>query len=160
MHSMARDLQPVIRRVLALLEMYSLDAEFLLLRTAAVESRFQHIVQGYNSPGPALGLWQMEPDTAKDIIKNYLHYRQEIRIQMNGIVGFSEWGRDVEWHLKTKIDLQVAFARLQYRRDPHPIPAKDDLEGQADYWKRVYNTNLGAGDPADFVRIAREYGLQ
>ena len=41
------------------------------------------------------------------------------------------------------------IARLLFWRHPEPIPT--DLEGQAHYWKRYYNTPLGAGTPSEYI---------
>ena len=45
--------------------------------------------------------------------------------------------------------LGVLFARLHYLRDPWPIQAT--LRGQADTWKRDYNTVAGAGTPEQYI---------
>lgn len=55
--------------------------------------------------------------------------------------------------------LACLFARLHYMRVPAPIPL--DLHGQAEYWKRYYNTHAGKGTPmkylADWKSLAEPY---
>lgn len=46
--------------------------------------------------------------------------------------------------------LAVAFCRLHYFRDPHPIPS--DRASQDAMYKRVYNSILGSAKPGDFTR--------
>jgi hypothetical protein len=41
-------------------------------------------------------------------------------------------------------------ARLVLSNIPENIPS--DLKGQADYWKRYYNTSAGAGTANDFIK--------
>lgn len=57
----------------------------------------------------------------------------------------------------SNISLQVAFCRLKYRRDKHSIPSFKDVENQAKYWKRVYNTELGKGTVEHFMKASKDY---
>ena len=43
------------------------------------------------------------------------------------------------------------MARIHYLRVPEALPAADDVVGLAAYWKRYYNTELGAGTVEKFV---------
>ena len=56
----------------------------------------------------------------------------------------------------SNIALQVAFCRLKYRRDKYPLPKASDLEGQAKYWKRVYNSKLGKGTVKHFIEMNKK----
>ena len=70
------DLVPLIRDVCMNLVGHTNFQEVqLLLGTAAVESYF--IYRRQLGGGPAVGLWQMESRTARDIFDNYLRYRPE-----------------------------------------------------------------------------------
>jgi hypothetical protein len=44
------------------------------------------------------------------------------------------------------------MARLVYLRAPSPLPQDDDIEALAAYWKKYYNTDLGAGKVQDFIK--------
>ena len=58
---------------------------------------------------------------------------------------------DLEFCLLSNIGLQVAFCRLHYRRVPAALPKSNDLEAQAKYWKKNYNSHLGRGTIEHFM---------
>ena len=120
--------------------MYSEDAASLVYRTGMAESGYRCLKQMGN--GPALGFFQCEPKTMLDIMSNYVDYRQAIKQKIIDLGYNKEHSSDL---LMSNIALQVAFCRLQYRRDKHKIPDKKNTVKQAKYWKRVYNTKLGKG---------------
>lgn len=43
------------------------------------------------------------------------------------------------------------MCRIHYRRVSEPLPAAGDLPAQAAYWKKWYNTELGAGTEAEYI---------
>lgn len=47
--------------------------------------------------------------------------------------------------------LSVLYARLFYMLVPDVFPEEDDVESQARYWKRFYNTEAGSGTAEDFI---------
>ena len=47
----------------------------------------------------------------------------------------------------------------KYRRDKYSLPKHDDLDGQAKYWKRVYNTRLGKGTESHFIKANKGYNI-
>lgn len=124
-------------------------AERLLLGTAAVESKFQHLRQ---IRGPALGLWQMEPATARDLFHNFLRFRPELLDAVSDLKGDQPTG----WSspLAGNLYFACAMARAHYFRVPQPMPV--DPSGYAAYWKEHYNTPLGRGTEAKFMRAYRE----
>lgn len=123
-------------------------AEQLLLGTALVESRLKYLKQ---INGPALGIWQMEPDTHADMYRNFLDYKPELRTLV------WTFGSDAQ-DLIGNLPYACAMARLKYYRDPKPIPK--DLTGQAEYWKRVYNTEGGAGTVEKYLLRWNRYAIQ
>lgn len=125
----------------------SKEANFLSLCTAAIESDCGHYVKQIG--GPALGFWQMEPDTHNDIWDNCdavcgVNYSVETRVN-NLMGGFA-------FDSKTLIQQPMyacAMARLKYSMDPQPLPKLSgdrlvDSNNFYNYYKRVYNTYLGA----------------
>lgn len=42
--------------------------------------------------------------------------------------------------------------RINHPVNPRPLPAVDDLQGMAEYWKKWYNTPKGAGTPEKFLK--------
>lgn len=136
----------VVRPALHLIGAWSLPAEQQVMGTAAKESRlvFLHQVGG----GPALGLWQMEPETHDDIWSNFLRFRQGLREKVCGLV--AAWPLGPE-QLATNLAYGAAMCRIQYLRDPEALPKACDVPGMARTWKRVYNTPSGKGREEEFV---------
>ena len=144
------DIREIIKWTLDYLDMYSDDALELIYRTGMAESKYKHLKQMNN--GPAVGFFQCEPETYRDIIENYVNYRQGIKDKLIGLGYKEEYSKEL---FMSNIALQVAFCRLKYRRDKHPIPKKENLEEQGKYWKRVYNSKLGKGTVEHFVSSNR-----
>lgn len=124
----------------------------LLLGTAAQESRFGTYLHQIN--GPALGVFQMEPETEMDIWYRFLAYRPAIENAVELTTGVS--GPSC-MHLRGNLIYQIAMARVHYFRVPHPLPDPGDIDGMAAYWKQHYNTPLGRGTTDEFVKNYRRY---
>jgi hypothetical protein len=108
----------------------------LLLGTAAVESAFGTYIRQIK--GPALGVFQMEPDTFTWLRVNYEGRLTELMTaQFNHL----------EWNLR----LAIIMARLRYRIVPEPLPEAGDVTGLAAYWKKHYNSIKGKGTVGDFT---------
>jgi hypothetical protein len=131
--------------------------ENLLVGTIAHESaggKYLHQIKG-----PALGIYQIEPLTHFDIWSNYLKYRADLRDKVLGMVPArnlrhdSAMGIDYgdDSMLITDMSYATVMARLIYLRAPAPLPQADDLQGLAAYWKKFYNTPLGAGTEQQFL---------
>lgn len=144
----------IIKDVLEYLNMYSDDAVTLLLGTFYQESdggEYIHQIGG----GPALGVFQIEPDTARDCYKNFLDYRPQLKEKVNH---FYNSNLSLEENLIGNLHFQVALARIIYYRDSKPIPGT--LEGVAEYWKRVYNTVKGAGTVKKFLASFKKHNKE
>ncbi|MEH6477643.1 MAG: hypothetical protein V7727_18270 [Sneathiella sp.] len=130
----------VIAPVLTGLDLWDPAAEKLVLGTALVESGLRRSRQ--MGGGPARGIFQMEPATFKDIERYLLKPGKldlRARAAKNCIGDPFDFGE-----LAGNDFLAAAFCRLKYLPDPHPLPDPDDIEGLAAYWKRTYNSPLGA----------------
>lgn len=129
----------IIRPTLLQLGMYSDAAVSLVLGTAMHESHLSYLKQ--IGGGPALGLWQMEPNTHDDIWANFLKYRTDLADTAKFIAGDVKPSAN---HLIGNLWYACAMARIQYRRVSEPLPSNtpDDLTA---FWKKHYNTELGAG---------------
>lgn len=124
----------------------------LLLGTALKESDLLHVEQLANkdgSRGPAVGYFQMEPATYKDIWANYLAYRKAVASKVRAMVKVDSGTPPVSL-LKTDHVFAAVMARVHYRRAKGSIPAGGDVKAMAAYWKQYYNTPLGKGLAADF----------
>ena len=126
--------------------LYSIDAVDLVYKTGNAETGYRHLKQ--MGGGPAIGFWQVEPATLIDIMDNYVKFRPELEKRLKNL-GFSS--RGMETRVMGNIALQAAFCRLKYKRDKYALPKSNDLRGQAEYWKRVYNTHLGKGTIKHFM---------
>jgi len=121
--------------------LYSDDAVDLLMGTAAQESQLGTWLRQIGG-GPALGAFQMEPDTFRWLQAKFATRFSEI---------CSRYHADLEWDL----DLAILMARLRYRVVPAALPKAGDLTMQAPYWKQHYNTTAGAGTVEQFVHNYR-----
>ncbi len=131
--------------------LYSEDAVDLVYKTGNAETGYRHLKQ--MGGGPAIGFWQVEPATLIDIIDNYVKYRPGLAEGLKSL-GFNK--SDMETRVMSNIALQAVFCRLKYKRDKYPLPKANDLKGQAEYWKRVYNTHLGKGTVKHFMEANNE----
>jgi hypothetical protein len=168
----------VIRPALSRIDLWSAAAEDLLLGTAAVESGCgRYLVQV--GGGPALGIFQMEPATHDDLWENYLRFKFDtlglrvfnmterttrastawrplLGVSPHGFAGHTSIVCPSTDQLVTNLAYAAAMARVHYRRVPEPLPAAGDAAGMARFWKRHYNTPLGAGTEEKFLRAWKE----
>lgn len=137
-------LQYIIDPVLKSLALWSPSARVLLLGTAMAESRLQYIHQ--IGGGPALGLYQMEPATHDDIVRNYLRYKPALSeiVEALSTSSLMVIGRPAE-EMQGNLYYATAMARVHYRRVREALPAAGDAAAMARYWKQYYNTPKGAG---------------
>lgn len=147
--------EDVIRPVLSTLselsgrELGGDDAEEILLFTAIHESgglRHRRQLGG----GPALGLFQMEPETHDDLWMNFLSSRPDLDQALRDMFTPSEGVLDSSL-LAIDDGYAAAMARMQYFRARQALPPAGNAEAQAAYWKRNYNTSLGKGTVAAFL---------
>ena len=129
-------LKNLIERVLKQLDLYSEDSVNLLLGTAAQESHLGEYIRQLGN-GPALGIFQMEPATFRDIMANYLKLKSE--------------------YLEFNLVVAIAFARLHYLRVNEKIP--NTIDGYARYWKVYYNTCKGNGTKQEFIENYKRFVL-
>ncbi len=131
------DLRTIIQTALTPLKLYSANIEELLCATAAQESHMGTYRTQLN--GPALGVYQMEPNTHEDIWANYMRYHPMLPIT-----------RQADATLVTDDKYATTMARIQYLRDLHPLPDPRDLQALWETYKRVWNTPKGAAQQDQF----------
>ena len=138
----------LISRVLHAVELGSSSAIELLMLTAAAESRLGEFLRQQGG-GPALGAFQMEPATERDIWDNYLQHRPALK---SDVLEMST-GRpgELEWNL----GYAILMARVHYLRVKWPLPDAYDVDAMAAYWKSHYNTSKGAGDALEAAKAYR-----
>lgn len=144
-----KQLTDIIESTLKEFDMYSQDAVNLLLGTAAQESGFGKFIRQLNC-GPARGIFQMEPATFQYLLKYVKNkgIEEQIKSSCNCIQLIPE---SLEYNLK----LAIVFCRLRYLVVNEPLPS--DLKGYAAYWKKYYNSVLGAGTEEQFIKHYKKY---
>ncbi len=131
---------------------YSENAVELLMLTAAQETLLGKYL--WQVKGPALGMFQMEPNTFNDIWINFIAYRGNIRDTLN------DWRAPaVSWDMRMNADLayQIVMARIFYMRILAPLPPSSDLRAMAEYYKKYWNTHLGAATVQEAVNHYYKY---
>ena len=153
---MINEIKEIVEYALYKIDSYSDDALALVVRTGMAESGYRAL-KGYGEGNPAIGFWQIEPVTMNDMITNYIHYRSHYK--KNLISLGMNFEKDTIMSVMSNLAVQAALCRLDYRRDKDPLPSWDNLEGQASYWKRVYNTVEGRGTVEHFMKANNDVGF-
>lgn len=91
-----------------------------------------------DKPGPAYGLWQMEKITFEDHLRRL---NPALEPAIFGYMSRIPSVEDLHWNLC----LGAAICRILYYHAPDALPAEGDALGMTQFWKKRYNTPLGAG---------------
>ena len=153
---MIKEIKEIAEHALYRLDSYSDDALALVVRTGMAESDYRAL-KGYGEGNPAIGFWQVEPATLNDMVTNYIKYRPHY--EKNLISLGMNFNKDMIMSVMSNMAVQAGLCRLHYRRDKDPLPSWDDIEGQAKYWKRVYNTVEGRGTVEHFIKANKDVGF-
>lgn len=140
----------IVRPTLKFIGLHSPAAENLVIGTALVESGLAALKQ--HGAGPALGLYQIEPATHRDMWQRFLMERRETRGLLALILAPTP---DKEEQLVSNLRYATAMCRIIYWSRPGALPAAEDIDALGAYWKRCYNTPLGAGKAEEFARRYR-----
>ena len=145
----------VINPTLKHIGLDSRKSSALIIGTAAKESRLGYYLKQIK--GPALGMYQIEPKTHKDVYENFLLFREnnELRAKVDQLSRFSTYDKR-EHELITNLEYATAIARIIYYRVPYPLPNRDNVEDMAYYWKKYYNTLYGKGTMLEFIHSYEE----
>lgn len=124
----------------------------LLLGTALCESELTFLRQRVSGGfGPAISLFQIEPDTHKDV-KRYLNERRPDLAKR--VFGLSTILDPDGFELASNMPYSVAIARVKYWTIRAKLPDANDIEGMADYWGEYYQTS---NDPEKIKRFIDFY---
>ena len=127
----------------------------LLLDTIAVESQGKHIDQRLSSTdetlGPAIGLYQIEPATHHDVFVNFLLGSAKHSMLRMKVLELRADHPDPHTQLATNLSYATAVARTIYFRAPEALPDEFDLDGIWEYYKKHWNSFLGATDKEQFM---------
>lgn len=140
-------LTKIIRPTLTYLGLGGRAAEQLVLGTGIQESGLA--ARRQSGGGPALGLFQMEPATFLDVSHRGLNWRSPIQDKVERLLlPWETFGAEA---LALNDYFACAFCRFKYFLAVAALPTADDLAGLAAYYKRVYNTPLGAATEAQYL---------
>lgn len=134
---------------------YSLDAMYLMMATAMMESKLTHLKQ--LPEGPAIGLFQIEPATYFDVIRYLVEVNRYHGDKVLHYLNRGSFPADPLF-LASDLALSVLIARYKYWMITEPIPSYKDTPGQAAYYKRYYNTAEGAASIESFEKCAQDLG--
>lgn len=121
-------------------------ARQLLLITAGQESHCGDYLTQVK--GPALGPYQMEPNTTNDLYKNYLT-GERLALVMK-FMSPAEHEEAIVIAGVGNLFYCTALARMNYRRVKAAVPAFDDQQAMWEYYKKYWNSVLGAATQKDF----------
>lgn len=138
-----QQLRHLVKETLEELDLFSWDAFNLVLGTIAHESKMGEYIKQIK--GPALGICQMEPPTYNDIVERMSSFHYGKVMQLSGLTSLKCAAAHLEWNLK----LAIAMCRMHYYLVPKRLP--DTPIGYAKFWKKYYNTELGAGTGEQFL---------
>lgn len=132
-----RDL--IIKPTLIELIAYSEEAAELLMFTCAVESDGGTYVKQVG--GPALGIYQMEPNTYNDIWENYIKVKGSLMLIL--LSNFDLVNMPNEDKMIYDLRFATIMARIHYLRVNEKLPPANDVDKIWSYYKRYYNTAKG-----------------
>lgn len=124
----------------------------MIAGTACVESNCGEYIKQVK--GPACGIFQIEPKTARDIYTNYIQYHSNYKHYYDKY--YNNY-LTLEQNLKFNLAFSIFMCRMFYMRIKAPIP--DTVQEQAQYWKKYYNTELGKGTVDNYIKKGKRYGL-
>lgn len=124
------------------LVLFSDAAVELLMFTCAVESDGGTYLKQIK--GPALGIYQMEPETYNDIWQNYLRGKNSLLMML--LSNFQCAYMPSEDRMIYDLRFATAMARIHYARIAAPLPPSSSLDGMWSYYKNYYNTSNGAAE--------------
>lgn len=137
--SLAKRLRVTIRQSLVTYNLpHDASAVELLVMVAAHESGLFKYIQQVD--GPALGLFQMEPETHKEV----LAYMKRNASKFKDIKSSSAE------RLVFDLRYSIAMARIFFMRFPEALPCATDVHGLARYAKKYWNTKAGKATALDY----------
>ncbi len=122
----------------------------MILETACVESNCGEYIKQLK--GPACGIFQIEPETAKDMLQHFIRYKPKLFKNYTKLLNPN---LTLEQNLQTNLMFQIFMCIVYYLRFEQIIP--NTVEGRAKYWKKYYNTALGKGTVEKYIKAVDKY---
>lgn len=129
----------IVQSTLKDLMLYSKNAEELLIFTCANESNGGTYLKQLS--GPALGIYQIEPETYDDIWHNYITPNSKKLLAF--FTTFNISSIPSPDRLIYDLRFATAMARIFYRRFSEALPDYQNLDAIWEYYKKYYNTSAG-----------------
>lgn len=143
----------IIKPALDGLQMYSIEAEEILVFTCACESLGGTYLKQIK--GPALGIYQMEPTTYTDIWQNYIKNQGGLVNLLT--LNFSCHNMPLPERMIYDLKFATVMARLHYRRRKEPLPKATDIDAIWEYYKKYYNTPLGKAEKEASIKHYQKF---
>lgn len=144
----------IVIPALVVINAYSVAAEQLVMATGMAESLYRHNRQIVSRKplayGPARGYWQMEPSTHDDLWSRWIGATRRTHV-LEGLRKISDCPGDIDELVDNPV-YAAAMCRIKYLSIPAALPNENDFQSIGAYWKRWYNTPLGAGTVDGFLR--------
>lgn len=122
----------------------------MILETACVESNCGEYIKQLK--GPACGIFQIEPNTAKDMLQHFIKYKPKL---FENYIKLLNPNLTLEQNLQTNLMFQIFMCRVYYLRFEQIIP--NTVEERAAYWKKYYNTYKGKGTVEKYIKAVDKY---
>jgi hypothetical protein len=147
----------IIRPALIGTKLWSANAEELLMGTAAQESKFFTYVKQVGVSGATaggLGPFQMEEPTFTDLW-NRLVSGKNLESRIMTIFNFNI--TPFVSTLMRDFSFAAVMCRIKYLDVAEALPDASNVPAMAAYWKKYYNTPLGAGTEQEFIDNYHRY---
>ena len=144
--------QWIVRPALADLQLQSAAFEELLIFTCAVESNggtYVHQIQG-----PALGIYQIEPNTFTDLWANYIIRTPNVVNLLSLNFGLNRVPQPME--IITNLRLATALCALYYSWKK-ANPNSTDANYLWNLYQSLYNTELGAAQMDESIALYQRF---
>ena len=139
----------VIQPALELLDLYSSEAEELLIATCAIESYGgTYLIQ--SNAGPAKGVFQMEPKTHDDLWHRTLKHHPTLTARILKGCGYTQPPNADT--LSINLLYAAMMARILYfTRSAHNLPAAHNIDALWVFYKQYWNTKSGKASKEQFM---------
>jgi hypothetical protein len=145
----------VVKPLLPLIGLDSPSARLLMVCTGQVETAYDNLRQVLpdGNYGEGYGWWSQQKNSYDNCVK-YLNKVPKLKesILASCYLGILPSHDALIWNVR----LACCMARVHYWQIPERLPAFDDLEGLAKYWKKYYNTPRGSGTVERFLAECKD----
>jgi hypothetical protein len=140
----------VLVPALSMIGMLSPSSHVLMLGTGMIETNYEYLKQ-FND-GPALGVFEIEPDTYEDVYRYLNRYdNRKLKEVCMAACLYESWP-DKE-ALIYNLRWATIIARVKYSMITERLPLETDAAAMAQYYKKYYNTAEGKAQMPEVISI-------